>query len=311
MGKLSRKEFLKQVGIIGAALAVPEIIRDFASQAFAEGTAGKSLVVVAQGDDPKAMVKAAVNGLGGMSKFVKKNSVVAVKPNIGWNREPEYAANTNPEVVAGVVEMCFEAGAKKVKVFDRTCDNPKMCYKNSGIEDAARKAGAEVEQIGAKKNVNKKAFRDVLIPNGESMKSWEVYSSALDCDVFINVPIAKHHGSSQLTLGFKNLMGIVGGNRGKWHEDLDSYFADINSVVKVDLSIIDAYRILLRHGPQGGDLEDVKLEKKIIASADRLAADACAATLFGIKSLPYMERAHRLGLGQYEPAKIEIRKINA
>ena len=255
------------------------------------------------GSDPAANVRAAIEALGGMGRFVGKGNVVVVKPNMAWDRTPEQAANTNPAVVAALVKMALEAGAKQVKVFDNPCANQRSVYARSGIEKAATDAGATVFPFDPKR------VRMMPIPGGEFLKEWPVSVDALDCDCYINVPIAKHHGLSRLTLGMKNAMGIVGGNRGQWHQNINVILSDFLGVVKPKLTVIDAWRILTANGPSGGDLKDVKEPKTVVASVDPVAADAwCAAKLFGFKAedFGFITRAAKLGHGTTDFSKLKI-----
>jgi uncharacterized protein (DUF362 family) len=264
----------------------------------------QSLVAVAEGADYPAITRRAVNAVGGMKRFVKTGDVVVVKPNMGWDRSPELAANTHPQVVRAVVEECLAAGAKKVKVFDYTCNDARRCYVNSGIENALKGVrNVECKQIEPER------FRKVAI-NGQFLKEWELYDEALSANVYINLPVAKHHGLSKLTLGLKNVMGIMGGNRGYIHRSLDVALADINAHVRTHLTIIDATRILTAHGPQGGNIADVKVLNKVIASTDTVAADAFATTLFGMKpsEIPVTVAAHKRGLGEMDLGRIRVVK---
>jgi uncharacterized protein (DUF362 family) len=264
-----------------------------------------SVVAVAEGTDYPAITRKAINALGGMKRFVKPGDVVVVKPNMGWDRSTELAANTHPQVVRAVVEECLAAGAKKVKVFDYTCNDARRCYVNSGIEGALKGIkNVECKQIESER------FKKVAL-NGQFLKEWELYDEALSANVYINVPVAKHHGLSKLTLGLKNVMGIMGGNRGYIHRNLDVALADVNSHVKTHLTIIDATRILTAHGPQGGNLADVKVLNKVIASTDTVAADAFATTLFDMKpaDIPVTVAAYKRGLGEMNLDNIKIVKV--
>ena len=291
---MDRRSFLKAAG--AASLCASALIRE----ALAAGEA--PLVAVAEGADHVAITRKAINAIGGMRKFVKPGDVVVVKPNIGWDRAPEFAATTHPLVVRAVVAECLAAGAGKVKVFDRTCNDPRRCYANSGIENALKgMKGVECKQI------EQERFRKVVL-NGRFLKEWELYDEALSANVFINVPVAKHHGLSTLTLGLKNIMGVMGGNRGYIHRNIDVALADINAHVKSHLTVIDATRILTAHGPQGGNIADVKKLNKVIASADIVAADAFATTLFGLKpaDISVTVAAHNRGLGEMDLNKIRV-----
>jgi uncharacterized protein (DUF362 family) len=293
---MDRRTFLKTAGV--ATLALPLAPHEL----FA---APGPMVAVAEGKDYPKVTRSAINALGGMKRFVKPGNIVVVKPNMGWDRNTEQGANTHPQVVRAIVEEALAAGAKKVKVFDRTCNDERRCYANSGIE-AALKGMKNVEV----KFLEEERFKKVAL-NGKSLKEWELYGEALSADVYINVPVAKHHGLSKLTLGLKNVMGIMGGNRGSIHKNIDVALADINAGLKIHLTVIDATRILTAHGPQGGDLKDVKVMNTVIASTDTVAADAYATTLFGMKpeDIPVTVAAYQRGLGEMRLDRMKIVKV--
>ncbi len=262
-------------------------------------------LVVAQGPNAEKLVRSAVEALGGMRAFVNRGDVVVVKPNIGWDRSPEQAACTNPIVVATVVKLALEAGAKKVKVFDFTCNDPRRCYVNSGIEAAAKAAGAEVSHIEPRK------FRKTAIPLGEAIKEWELYQDVLEADKLIGVPIAKHHSLSKLTLSIKNWMGVMGGSRAQVHQKLDVALCDLATVIKPCLTILDAVRILTAHGPVGGSLADVKKLDTVVAGVDQVAIDSYGTSFFGMKptDLPVLNQANRRKLGTMDTSKLNIRQL--
>lgn len=299
MSTLSRREFMAKSA--GAGIAASSLML---SQKLVADDAW-ALVVVKNGS-PAQLVRQAIETLGGMSRFVKKGQTVLIKPNIGWDRLPEQAANTNPDEVAQVVKMCKEAGAKRVRVLDRTCNQARRCYKRSGIEAASKKAGAEVRHIV------KSRFKSVSIPNGELVKSWPFYRDALEADVFINMPIAKDHSISRVTLGFKNIMGIIGGDRGQIHKNFMTKIVDLNLAIKPTLTIIDAYRVLLRNGPSGGNLADVAEKKIVIAGTDPVAVDSYAMGLFDIDpgQVEYLKNATRRGLGQMDLSKVKMKVVD-
>ena len=259
---------------------------------------------IAEGKDHAAITINAINAVGGIQRFVKKGDVVVVKPNIGWDRKPEYAANTNPIVVKTIVDACINIGAKKVKVFDNTCNDPRRCYQSSGINSALK--GIKGVEL---KYMEDERYKNVRL-NGTALKEWELYDEALSANVLINVPVAKHHSLTRLTLALKNMMGIMGGNRGYIHRNIEESLSDINKAVKSHLVIIDATRILLNHGPQGGSLSDVKVLDRVIASTDIVAADAYATTLFDLKpqDIPTTVTAYRRNLGEINLNKIKVIK---
>lgn len=266
--------------------------------------AGQPAIGIAEGKDYSAITRDAVNAIGGIKRFVRAGHVVVIKPNIGWDRRPEQAATTHPAVIRTLAEECVKAGARKVKVFDRPCNEPRRCYENSGVSAALR--GLKNVDL---KHIETERFKKISL-NGLFLKEWEIYSEALSADVLINVPVAKHHGLTGLTLGLKNMMGIMGGNRGYIHSRIDEALADVNTRIRSHLVVIDATRVLTAHGPQGGSQSDVKILNKVIASADIVAADSYATTLFGIepKDIPTTVAAYRRGMGEMDLKKVRLIK---
>jgi len=301
----TRRLFLRDLGLLAGGIAVASGLPTFAADEKAAD------LIVVSGDDPKAMVKKAVAELGGMKKFVSKGDVVVVKPNIAWVRKPETASNTNPDVVAGLIEMAFDAGAKEVKVFDRTDRVPKDCYDMSGIAEAARKLGAKVFYQTEMKTVK------FPLKQGVYLKEAVIAQDALDCDTFINVPVAKHHGSTKLSMAMKNHMGIVFKETHEvWHPNLNQAISDFAFHFKPKLTVLDAYRILVRHGPPGGNLEDVQTPKKCIAGVNQAAVDAYGTTLFPMwakqpTDIPHVALAGKMGVGEIDLAKLTINQVTA
>lgn len=307
---MDRRDFLKQVAVWSAGAAVAPLF-DVRSIAAAEAAKSQSVLAAIKGKDCMAMVAKAVEALGGMSAFVKKDARVVVKPNIGWDRKPEQAGNTNPEVVKAVVKLVLDAGAKQVMVFDRSVNDPRQTYANSGIQAAVeslKDPRVQCLMIDMKKDTKK--FVPVDIKDGKSINKFEFFTAALEteCDCYINVPIAKHHRQAKLTMGLKNVMGVIGGNRGDIHKSIHERIADLNLVVRPKLTILDATRILLRNGPQGGKLEDVKECDTVVASADTVAVDAFATRFFDMKpeDLGAIAAAKALGLGESDLAKVKV-----
>ncbi len=300
---MDRRKFLKQVARYGAgfSLSIP-VLR--IPEVFAAAPAMPEVARVTGGNYADLVVET-INLLGGIGRFVKPGSKVVVKPNIGWDRKPEQAANTHPLVVKTLVKLALEAGAAEVRVFDHTCNEKRRCYNNSGIAEAITEIGDKKARID---HIDQRKFVPVKIEKGKALSDWLIYEDALTADCYINVPVAKHHGLSRLTLGLKNSMGVIGGRRGSLHHDLGQNLADLATVIRPSLTIIDATRILLDNGPQGGSLDDVKQLDTLIASVDPVAADALATTLFGLQpdAISATVAAYRMGLGEMDPEKMNI-----
>ncbi len=279
---MNRREFLRDVLLwsAGLSLAAPR----FTVSTVLAAPDPSPLVAVGTGADYVKLTAAVFEGLGGMGKFVRHGDRVVVKPNIGWDRAPDQAANTHPLVVRAVIDQALAAGASSVR--DRR---------------------VRIEHLDERK------FVPVDIARGKAVSRLEIYRDALEADCYINVPVAKHHGLSRLTLGLKNSMGVLGGNRGRMHHDLGQKLADLATVLRPALNIIDATRILLRNGPQGGSLADVKTIDTIIASADPVAADAWATTLFGLEpgDIESTVAAHAMGLGEMNIDAMQLRTVTA
>ena len=260
-------------------------------------------MAIIQGGDPAQLARQAVEELGGMRRFISRGDIVLVKPNIGWDRTPEQAANTNPEVVAEIVRQCLNAGAKKVIVTDVSCNDARRCFQRSGIGEAAKLAGADVILPEPSR------FKEVDL-QGEVLHAWPVLDTFLNVDKVINIPIAKHHGLTGTTLGMKNWFGMLGGQRNELHQKIHEGLVDLADFVRPTLTIIDCYRILVRNGPTGGNLEDVLLKKTLVAGTDPVALDAYVAKAYWnmeVDSLPYLKMAAKRGLGTYQFEKVRTR----
>jgi len=257
-------------------------------------------MAVIQGDDPAQLARQALVELGGIRRFVSRSDIVVVKPNIGWDRTPEQAANTNPLVVAEIVRQCWDAGAKRVIVTDVSCNDPRRCFQRSGIAEAAQRENAEVILPDPAR------YKEVDL-QGEILRSWPILDTFLNADKIINVPIAKHHSLTGATLGMKNWYGILGGPRHQLHQKIHESLADLADFMRPTLTVLDCYRVLLRNGPTGGNLEDVALKKTLIAGTDPVALDAYAAKAYwnlDVESLPYLKMAASRGLGTYQFEKV-------
>ena len=259
------------------------------------------------GADPAELTRRAIAAIGGIEQFVKPGANVIVKPNIcNAYHGPEYASTTNPDVVAAIVALCLGAGAARVRVMDFAFGgSPQASYETSGIAAAVVAAGGEME------NMNRLKFSKTAIPQGKTLRTSNIYKDILDADTVINVPIAKTHGSAILTLGMKNLMGVIQDRNTLHARGLHQCIADLNSAVRPQLTIVDAIRLLAANGPTGGSLDDVRRLDTIIASADVVAADAYATGLFGMKpsDVKYIKLGAQMGLGTLDLGNIKIEEI--
>jgi len=301
---MDRRDFLKQIMLWSAGITtaipsfqiVPEILA---------AEKPSPLVSHATGKDYHKLVAQVLEPLGGISKFVNTGDNVVIKPNMAWDRNPAQAANTHPQVIKALVELSLDAGAKKIMVFDRTCNEERRCYVNSGIQEA-------METVKDRRlkyfHPDSRKYVPVDIKRGKAVRQLSIYRDALEADTYINVPVAKHHSLSRLTLGLKNSMGVLGGDRGQMHHNLGQKLADLATVVRPKLTLIDATRILLRNGPQGGDIDDVRVMDTVIASADLVACDAYATTLFGLQpeDISSTVAAYNMGLGEMDLTRMKI-----
>jgi uncharacterized protein (DUF362 family) len=275
-------------------------------EATAAATASQLLpdIAVTTGKDPAANTRLAVTMLGGMGRFVKRGSRVVIKPNILTAREPQFGVTTNPEAVAATVKMCWDAGAASVTVFDHSTAPPRQAYTVSGIQKAVQAGGADMKVL------SDRDFERIAIPKGRVLTSWPLVGDIFDADVLINMPCAKTHGLAGLTLSMKNLMGVMGGTRGLIHQEFMQKIVDANSLIKPQLIILDAYRLLFRNGPTGGGMQDVKMGYTCVAGTNQVSVDAYGSTLFGMKpdDLEYVRLAAEQGLGIADLSKLRIEK---
>ncbi|MEJ5303620.1 MAG: DUF362 domain-containing protein [Bacteroidales bacterium] len=304
---MERRNFLKNLalGTLAGSLA-SRIPGAFASDTHAsEPFVGDADLVAIKGGEPEQMFDKAIEALGGLKRFVKKGQKVVVKPNIGWDVPPERAANTHPGLIGHIVKRCLEAGAAEVFVFDNTCDNWLKCYNTSGIEEAVKKAGGKIVPGN-----EERLYKPVSI-SGRVLKNASVHELILSCDVFINVPILKHHSSADVSIAMKNLMGIVWDRRW-WHRNnLHQCIADFAGFRKPDLNVIDAYRVMIKNGPRGVSEADVKIMKSMIVSTDIVAADAAATKLMGNEpaQIGHIRLAHEMKIGNMDLSSLKIQRI--
>ncbi len=303
----TRREFLKHTAVAAGALTMGPWA------AFAQDTAAAPLDMciarwkgngATEAEFAAKLTEQAISALGGMKRFVKNGDVVWVKPNIAWDRTPEQAGNTNPYVVKALVRLCYEAGAKKVKVGDNPCNDAEKTYPNSGIEAAAKEAEAEVVYL------DRTRFREVEI-GGERLSKIPLYPAIMESDLVISVPLMKHHSATTVTGCMKNYMGVVE-NRRKFHQDLPGCIRDITAYMKPRLSVLDAIRILTGNGPTGGDLADVKQLNTLAAGVDIVALDAFGCELLGYKpeEIETVAAGYEAKLGQIDYKKLALKELD-
>lgn len=316
---ITRRELLIRLGAAGAALGAGTsaahicydpgtqslrelrgrpLIRDFGTRL---NDSTPTIAVARSSVDPAELTRRAIGALGGMSRFVSRGDIVALKPNIGWDRLPIHAANTNPFVVAELVKLAFDAGAKEVIVTDASCNEPNRCFQRSGIWRAAHELGATVILPAEHR------FREMRL-GGELLDRWPVYVPLIHADKLINVPVAKHHNLSKFTGGLKNWYGVLGGRRNRLHQSIDVSIADLATFMRPTLTVLDATRVLVRNGPQGGNIDDAKDLHQVAAGLDPVAIDVYGAGLIGIpfEQIRYLRIAEERGLGHRDLASISI-----
>jgi len=309
---MKRREFVGTISAAAAALPFGEL------PAQTKPKDGPVDMVALRNGEAAEMFDRGIAEMGGMGRFVKKGQTVVLKPNIGWDRTPEYGSNTNPELVGRVVKRCFEAGAKEVLCFDKTCgENWNERYEMSGIK-------AEVEKNGGKMVTGQisSMFVECKIPRGVSLKSAMVHKLAVNPDVFINMPVLKHHSGAKITCAMKNYMGCIDDRRW-WHKnDLPQCIADFATFQKTTLTIVDAYRVMLKAGPRGSKPEFAPVVKYQLISTDIVAADVAATQIFAavakqfgmgipykLSDIKYIAHAVKLGVGTDDLSKLNVRRI--
>jgi uncharacterized protein (DUF362 family) len=320
---ISRRELITQIGTTGAILTGAAAlarwrwdqggydvalskgerqVRDFSIKN--EKDELPEMVIARQGKDPVTLTKAAIAAMGGMKRFISRGDIVVIKPNIGWDRMPIHAANTNPLVISTLVELVYDAGAKRVVVTDASCNDPNRCFQRSGIWKAAYAKGAEVILPGEHR------FRSMRL-KGEVLDLWPVFTPLVNADKVINVPVAKHHNLAKYTAAMKNWYGSLGGRRNRLHQNIDTSIADLATFMRPTLTVVDATRVLIRNGPQGGNVDDTRVMNQIIASIDQVAADSYGCTLIGQKpeNLAYLKMGLERKLGVIDWRSLRVKEV--
>ena len=310
---MKRRDFLRTGAIMSAGAAVSLNFDGLQAALKSNTIAVESTpdLVAVMGGEPEAMLDKALEALGGIGNFVKKGQKIVIKPNIGWDRTPELAGNTNPDLIGALVKRCLNAGASKVTVFDHTCDEWRKCYASSGIEAAVKAAGGVIVPAN-----DERYYKDISLPKGISLKSTKIHEVLIDADAWINVPVLKNHGGAKLSSAMKNLMGIVW-DRPIFHSnDLQQCIADICTWEKRPvLNIVDSYRMMFQNGPQGKSAADVATVKTLIASKDIVAIDTAALQFFNqvkeldLEAVTHISKGQAFKLGTTDLQSINIKRI--
>ena len=307
---MKRRNFIQLSFGVGAAFALENLSEFFPSASAAEEPSiepSELKMVAVQGGERVEMLSAAITAMGGMSRFVKPGQSVVLKPNASWDKTPELAANTHPSIVAHVIKLCLDAGAKEVVVFDHCCDAEQLAYASSGIADAVKAAGGTMLS-GADKSL----YREVEIKGARKLPKAAIHSAILDADVYINIPVLKHHGGAGMTACMKNAMGIVWDRLHYHHNDLHQCIAETQMVRMPELNILDAYSPMLRNGPKGKDINDLVEMKTMLLSTDIVAIDTAASKMLGNQDgdVRHIDCAAALGMGEKNLSRVPMRRIS-
>jgi uncharacterized protein (DUF362 family) len=305
MGRSDRRTFLKQVGVLGAAVAAGPGLFLGTKKSFG-ATAD---IYVATGDDYYQNTIKVVEALGGMKKFVGPNAKVGLLVNSPFSNPGTFAS---PDVAVAVVEMCFDAGAKEVRLLKQG---------HRGYWEKGRvspKRGNVISRLTAMDGT----YRDVTIDKGLSLKKAEVARDLFFSDVFINVPVTKNHEGTHFSSALKNMMGLcphstcryfhTGAGGSGWYGNvahLSQCIADLNLVRKPDLVVCDSTQILASNGPFGPGT--VLNPKQVSAGTDPVLMDAYSASLLGLNpaDIAMIQNAAEHGLGEKDLSKARIEKV--
>jgi uncharacterized protein (DUF362 family) len=260
---------------------------------FSVPEAGKKIAIATGGDRIKT-VNAAIEALGGIGSFVKKDDRVLIKVNAAFATPPSLCATTNPELLAEIARLCFKAGAASVSVTDNPINNPASCFTLSGIEEAARSCGARLIMP------EESLFTNITVPGSNLIRNWPVLFGAFHgATKLIGIAPVKDHHRSGASMSMKNWYGFIGGRRNVFHQDIHTFIKDLAVMVKPSLVILDGTFSMVTNGPTGGSVSDLMETKTMIVSTDQVAADAAGAALLGKTpaELPFLAKAEQAGAG--------------
>ncbi len=299
--KITRRRFLKST-LAGITVGM------FGKSSLSFGREPYDLIVIS--GDPVRATKRALEAMGGISRFVKKGQRVVLKPNMSFARTPEFSATTHPLVVATVAQACADAGAQQILVLDHTLHRAELCLERTGIQEACKNiSGVHVLAIQ-----ERKFYREIKIPQGKVLERVEVIKEVLEAPVLINLPVAKSHSATGISMGMKGLMGLIW-DRESFHSqyNINQAIADLGTIIKPQLTILDATRALTSGGPGGPG--EVKKPNLIIAGIDPVAVDSYGVSIipwygqnFKGRQVEHLLVAHQRGLGQIDIEKLTIFK---
>ncbi len=308
---ITRRRFLSTTGRAGIMLGMGAALPWQLENAVAAETAAPAVdLAVVKGPNSRA-VGLAIEMLGGIGRFVKKGDRVVLKPNMSFPNAPDMGTTTSPDVVQKVAHLCQEAGASQVLVVDYTLRRSELCLARSGIEEACK--GIPKTHVMAL--MDQKFYSEVPVPKGKVLRKVEIMKEVLKADVLINLPTAKSHSSSGVSLSMKNLMGVIWDRR-YFHKkvDLNQAIADLSTVIKPDLIILDASRVLTDGGPGGPGT--VESHETIVAGVDPVAVDAYGVGItkwygkdFSAQQVKHILYAHELGIGEIDTAKLKVEQV--
>lgn len=303
----SRRNFFRSFLDSGQKLAAATATAPLALKVLADEKLPELAVV--KGSAVEATEKA-IESIGGLNSIVKPGSMVLLKPNIAFPNPASWATTTNPEVVKTVARLALDAGAKRVIVADNTTREGDRCLKRSGFTETF----ADMKGVKLLALERESLFEEVEVPYGQALKKVKIAKLLKRCDIFINMPCAKSHVATQVSFGLKNLMGLIW-DRDYLHQgtDLHAAIAELVTVMRPDLTILDATRALLNNGPTGpGKVQELNT---VIAGSDPLAVDSYATGLttwnnrsLVPKTIKHLTEAEQRGVGSLNTDTIRILK---
>jgi len=310
--KISRRKFLKSTAGIALTASLSPAIDNIMSNANAEEELDLAVV---KSEKPESSVKAAIEALGGIGKFVKSGDIVVIKPNMAFPNPPEWGSTTNPEVVYAVAKLCLDADARSILILDHPMGRPEQCLKRSGIADACQKLGSG--KIRVSMEMEQRDYKEVKLEKAKTLEKTEIHKVMLRTDTFINIPVAKSHSATGVSFGMKNVMGLIWDRISLHKTDLHQNIADLNSFerFKPSLVLVDGTRALTTKGPEGPG-RTFSLNT-IVAGIDPVAVDSYAVKLslwngrrYDPQDVKHIAAARDMNLGEMDLSKINIEEIN-